>query len=156
VAEAAEALGVSDRHIKRLIAEADSCRRSRWRWGRELINLAPAQAQRRVVRVNVGAAPPLLHGIPAIEARFWPLSPGSLPKVPKLRVAAGFGPRFVLLCFQPLGLPAMGPSCWPPRPVAASSWRGCALVRRCPAPFCWPRSMPSGPGFGVANLYLYS
>jgi hypothetical protein len=58
VAEAAEALGVSDRHIKRLIHEADSCRRSRWRWGRELINLAPAQAQRRVVRVNVGAVVP--------------------------------------------------------------------------------------------------
>jgi hypothetical protein len=58
VAEAAEAFGVSDRHIKRLIAEADSCRRSRWRWGRELINLAPAQAQRRVVRVNVGAVVP--------------------------------------------------------------------------------------------------
>ena len=55
VAEAAEALGVSDRHIKRLIHEADANRRSRWRWGRELIDLAPVGAQRRMVRVNVGA-----------------------------------------------------------------------------------------------------
>lgn len=58
VAEAAEAMGVSERHIRRLIYEADNFRRSRWRWGRELINLAPAQAQRRVVRVNVAAVVP--------------------------------------------------------------------------------------------------
>jgi hypothetical protein len=58
VAQAAQALGVSERHIKRLIHEADSCRKSRWRWGRELINLAPVHAQRRTVRVNVGAVIP--------------------------------------------------------------------------------------------------
>ncbi len=58
VGEAAEALGVSERHIKRLIHEADSCRKSRWRWGRELIDLAPHGAQRRMVRVNVGAVVP--------------------------------------------------------------------------------------------------
>jgi len=58
VAEAAEALGCSERHIKRLIHEADSCRRSRWRWGRELIDLSPVGAQRRMVRVNVGAVVP--------------------------------------------------------------------------------------------------
>ena len=58
VAEAAEALGVSDRHIKRLIHEADSCRKSRWRWGRELINLAPIDSQRRMVRINVAAVVP--------------------------------------------------------------------------------------------------
>ena len=57
-AEAADALGVSERHIKRLIHEADSCRKSRWRWGRELINLAPHGAQRRTVRVNVAAVVP--------------------------------------------------------------------------------------------------
>lgn len=61
VAEAAESLGVSERHIKRLIHEADSCRKSRWRWGRELINLAPTQAQRRVIRVNVRAVVPQLE-----------------------------------------------------------------------------------------------
>ena len=58
VAEAAEALGVSDRHIKRLIHEADANRRSRWRWGRELIDLAPVGSTRRCVRVNVAAVAP--------------------------------------------------------------------------------------------------
>jgi len=58
VAEAAEALGVSDRHIKRLIHEADANRRSRWRWGRELIDLAPVGSSRRCVRVNVAAVAP--------------------------------------------------------------------------------------------------
>jgi hypothetical protein len=58
VAEAADALGVSQSHIKRLIHEADSCRKSRWRWGRELIDLSPVGAQRRMVRVNVAAVVP--------------------------------------------------------------------------------------------------
>lgn len=58
IAEAAEALGVSERHIERLIHEADANRKSRWRWGRELIDLAPVGAQRRTVRVNVGAVVP--------------------------------------------------------------------------------------------------
>jgi hypothetical protein len=58
VAEAAEAFGVSQRHIERLIQEADSCRKSRWRWGRELINLSPVDAQRRMVRGNAGAVVP--------------------------------------------------------------------------------------------------
>lgn len=55
IPEAAEALGVSRRHIERLIEEATRCRRSRWRFGRELIDLAPAHSQRRMVRVNVAA-----------------------------------------------------------------------------------------------------
>ena len=55
IPEAAEALGVSRRHIERLIEEATRCRRSRWRFGRELIDLAPATSQRRMVRVNVNA-----------------------------------------------------------------------------------------------------
>lgn len=58
IAEAAEALGVSQCHIKRLVAEADANRRSRWRWGRELVDLSPVGAQRRTVRVNVGAVVP--------------------------------------------------------------------------------------------------
>jgi len=61
IAQAAEALGISERHIKRLIHEADSCRKSRWRWGRELINLAPVDAQRRTVRINVLAVVPGLE-----------------------------------------------------------------------------------------------
>ena len=58
VSEAAEALGVSRRHIERLIHEADASRKSRWRWGRELIDLAPVGASRRTVRVNLGAVVP--------------------------------------------------------------------------------------------------
>lgn len=58
VTEAAEVLGVSDRHIKRLIHEADASRRSRWRWGRELIDLAPVGSSKRTVRVNVAAIVP--------------------------------------------------------------------------------------------------
>jgi excisionase family DNA binding protein len=61
VREAAGALGVSERHIKRLIQEADTDRRSRWRFGRELVDLAPKGAQRRMVRVNVNAVVPGLE-----------------------------------------------------------------------------------------------
>jgi len=61
VAEAADALGCSTRHIERLIHEADSCRKSRWRWGRELVDLSQAGAQRRMVRVNVAAVVPELR-----------------------------------------------------------------------------------------------
>jgi hypothetical protein len=60
VAEAAEAFGVSDRHIKRLIHEADCNRKSRWRWGRELIDLSPVGSQRRTVRINIQAIVPEL------------------------------------------------------------------------------------------------
>jgi MarR-like DNA-binding transcriptional regulator SgrR of sgrS sRNA len=60
VAEAAEALGCSDRHIKRLIHEADATRKSRWRWGRELVDLSPVGAQRRTVRINARAVVPEL------------------------------------------------------------------------------------------------
>ena len=58
VKEAAEALDVSDRHIKRLIQEADANRKSRWRWGRELIDLSSVGSSRRTVRVNVAAVAP--------------------------------------------------------------------------------------------------
>jgi hypothetical protein len=61
IAEAAEAMGVSKRHIQRLINEADANRKSRWRWGRELINLAPVGAQRRMVRINIAAVVPSLR-----------------------------------------------------------------------------------------------
>jgi hypothetical protein len=57
-AEAADALGVSVRHIKNLIHEADGNRKSRWRWGRELIDLSRVGAQRRTVRVNLRAVVP--------------------------------------------------------------------------------------------------
>lgn len=72
VAEAAQALGVSKRHIERLIAEADANRKSRWRWGRELIDLAPVGASRRTVRVNLAAVVPHLPAVPVPP----PLPPG--------------------------------------------------------------------------------
>lgn len=65
ITEAAEALGVSKRHIERLIAEADANRKSRWRWGRELIDLAPVGASRRTVRINLAAVVPGLPPAPA-------------------------------------------------------------------------------------------
>jgi excisionase family DNA binding protein len=60
VAEAAEVLGVSERHIKRLIEEATANRKSRWRFGRELVDLAPLGSHRRMVRINVAAVVPAL------------------------------------------------------------------------------------------------
>ena len=69
VAEAAVALGVSERHIKRLIAEADANRKSRWRWGRELIDLAPVTASRRTVRINLAAVVPNLPVAPVLQPR---------------------------------------------------------------------------------------
>jgi excisionase family DNA binding protein len=70
IAEAAEALGVSKRHIERLIHEADANRRSRWRWGRELVDLSPLGSSRRTVRINLAAVVPGLsaRGNPAASA----------------------------------------------------------------------------------------
>ncbi len=61
IPDAAAALGVSERHIKRLIEEATRCRKSRWRFGRELVDLAPLGSQRRMVRVNINAVVPGLE-----------------------------------------------------------------------------------------------
>lgn len=61
IREAAAALGVSERHIKNLIHEADANRKSRWRFGRELIDLAPLGSQRRMVRININAVVPGLE-----------------------------------------------------------------------------------------------
>ena len=58
IADAAVALSVSQKTIRRLIDEADANRKSRWRWGRELIDLAPVGSSRRMVRVNVAAVAP--------------------------------------------------------------------------------------------------
>jgi hypothetical protein len=60
IPEAAEALGCSEKHIKRLVAEADVNRRSRWRWNRELIDLSAQGSSRRMIRINAAAiVPPL-------------------------------------------------------------------------------------------------
>lgn len=61
IREAAAALSVSERHIKNLIHEADANRKSRWRFGRELIDLAPLGSQRRMVRININAVVPGLE-----------------------------------------------------------------------------------------------
>ena len=61
IPQAAEALSCSEKTIRRLIAEADANRRSRWRWGRELIDLAPVGSSRRLVRINVAAVAPGLE-----------------------------------------------------------------------------------------------
>ena len=54
--QAAEALGVSLRHIQNLVHEADTdTKRSRWKFGRELINLSPRHSARRTLRVNLEA-----------------------------------------------------------------------------------------------------
>ncbi len=53
--EAAEVMGVSYRHVQRLVEEANTIKQSRWRYGRELINLSPATAVRRTLRVNLSA-----------------------------------------------------------------------------------------------------
>lgn len=52
IQQAADVMQVSTRHIKRLIAEADACpKHSRWKFGRELIDLTPAGSTRRTIRV---------------------------------------------------------------------------------------------------------
>lgn len=61
VAEAAAALGVSQGHIKNLIREAEANRKSRWRFGRELVDLAPLDSSRRLVRINI------LKVVPGLE-----------------------------------------------------------------------------------------
>ena len=53
VKEAAAELKVSVRHIARLIAEADAApTQSRWKWGKQLIDLGPKTSTRRTVRIN--------------------------------------------------------------------------------------------------------
>lgn len=61
VAEAAVALSVSPGHIKNLIREAEMNRKSRWRFGRELVDLAPVDSSRRLVRINI------LKVVPGLE-----------------------------------------------------------------------------------------
>jgi hypothetical protein len=55
IKDAAKTLGISPRHVQSLIQEADCDKRSRWRHGREIINLSPRTALRRTLRINVDA-----------------------------------------------------------------------------------------------------
>jgi hypothetical protein len=61
IEEAAAALGVSKSHIKRLISEAEVDRRSRWQFGREIVDMSPKGAQRRTLRINANAVVPGLE-----------------------------------------------------------------------------------------------
>ena len=53
--EAAEVMGVSYRHVQRLVEVANTIKQSRWRYGREIVNLSPATAVRRTLRINLSA-----------------------------------------------------------------------------------------------------
>ena len=48
-------MGVSYRHVQRLVEEANTIKQSRWRYGREIVNLSPATAVRRTLRINLSA-----------------------------------------------------------------------------------------------------
>lgn len=58
IKEAAEAMGVSVRHVQSLIHEADTDKQSRWKFGREIINLSTKTALRRTLRININAVIP--------------------------------------------------------------------------------------------------
>ena len=55
IKDAAQILGVSVRHIRDMIHEADTFKGSTWKFGRELINMSQKTAKRRTIRVNVDA-----------------------------------------------------------------------------------------------------
>ena len=57
--EAADAMGVSYQHIRRLIDEADALgKRARWRHGKEIIDLSPVDSVRRTLRIKVSTVLP--------------------------------------------------------------------------------------------------
>ena len=59
IKQAAEALGISQRLIYRLIEEADiNPRRSRWKHNKEIITLSTKDALRRTLRININAVVP--------------------------------------------------------------------------------------------------
>ena len=57
--EAAQVMGVSRNHVRRLVDEADVLgKKARWRFGREIIDLSPVDAVRRTLRINIAAVLP--------------------------------------------------------------------------------------------------
>ena len=57
--EAAQVMGVSRNHVRRLVDEADVLgKKARWRFGREIIDLSPVDAMRRTLRINMSAVLP--------------------------------------------------------------------------------------------------
>ena len=61
IKEAAEVMGVSTKHIHRLIQEADTLKGSSWKYGREIVNLSTRASLRRALRININAV------IPAVD-----------------------------------------------------------------------------------------
>lgn len=61
IKEAAEALGISRTHIFGLIEEATVSRKSRWKFGREIVDLSKHDATRRTLRINLNAVVPGLE-----------------------------------------------------------------------------------------------
>ena len=61
IKEAAEVMGVSVRHVRDLIHEADNFKGSNWKHGREIVNLSTRASLRRTLRININAV------IPAVD-----------------------------------------------------------------------------------------
>ena len=61
IKEAADVMGVTTRHIQRLIYEADNCKGSSWKHGREIVNLSTRHALRRTLRININAVIPSVN-----------------------------------------------------------------------------------------------
>lgn len=63
--EAAQVMGVSRNHARRLVEEADVLgKKARWRYGREIVDLSPVDAVRRTLRINIAAVLPGLEAGP--------------------------------------------------------------------------------------------
>ena len=58
IKEAAELMGVSYWTIYMLIADADTNKRSTWRYGKEIIDLTPSGNKNRILRINPAAVSP--------------------------------------------------------------------------------------------------
>ena len=61
IKEAAEVMGVSVRHVRDLIHEADTHKSSSWKHGREIVNLSTRAALRRTLRININAVIPQIQ-----------------------------------------------------------------------------------------------
>ena len=96
--QAAEVLGVSHRHIQRLLEEADvDPRGSRWKHGREIITLSTKTALRRTIRINVAAVLPNLDSEELKQLDRADRAKRSKHSVPAEPTAEDLGPGYVYL-----------------------------------------------------------
>ncbi len=56
--QAAELLGVDPWTIRKLISDADTNKKSTWRYGKEIIDLTPSGNKNRILRINPAAVSP--------------------------------------------------------------------------------------------------